>query len=296
LSELPATTADCPMSILAYAPDDLTVVVTADTTLAALQEHLRRRNQWLPVDPWNPGEVTVGQIIDHNLSGPRRYGYGTIREHVLSLAADLADGRRIKAGANVVKNAAGYDLCRLFVGAHGELAAVREVCFKVQPRPEAEQMSCASFPAVEAASQFVDAVDTSCLTPVVLDTHNSGGDGRSGEWVVVIGFAGRREEVAWQRAEAQRWASLAECDLSHDAQFWAQAGEAPVRKVSVSPSLVGDTIRRLELQAVPLLARAGNGIIYYHGGPEAPASEVPLDLMQRLKYEFDPENKFASRA
>jgi glycolate oxidase FAD binding subunit len=284
------------MSILAYAPDDLTVVVTADTTLANLQEHLGRRNQWLPVDPWNPGEVTVGQIIDQDLSGPRRYGYGTIREHILSLAADLADGRRIKAGANVVKNAAGYDLCRLFIGAHGELATVREACFKVQPRPEAEQMLCASLPAVEAASQFVDAVDTSRLTPVVLDMHNSGGAGRSGAWVVVIGFAGTQEEVAWQRAEAQRWAELAECDLSHDAQFWAGAGAAPVCKVSVLPSKLSETICRMELQAMPLLARAGNGIIYYHGGPEAPASEVPLDLMQRLKHEFDPENKFASRA
>ena len=47
------------MSILAYAPDDLTVVATADTTLAALQEHLAARHQWLPVDPWDPGRVTI---------------------------------------------------------------------------------------------------------------------------------------------------------------------------------------------------------------------------------------------
>jgi FAD/FMN-containing dehydrogenase len=131
------------MSILAYAPDDLTVAVTADTTLAALQEHLAARHQWLPLDPWDPEKLTIGEIIDHDLSGPRRYGYGTVREHILGMVADLADGKRIKAGANVVKNAAGYDLCRLFTGAHGELAAVREVCFKVQPRPEAEQFLCA---------------------------------------------------------------------------------------------------------------------------------------------------------
>ncbi|MBN1558448.1 MAG: hypothetical protein JW951_09930 [Lentisphaerae bacterium] len=209
------------------------------------------------------------------------------------MAAELADGRRIKAGANVVKNAAGYDLCRLFIGARGELGAVREVCFKIQPRPETEQIMCVSFPSAEAAWRLVDDVDTSPLTPVVLDMHNSRG---AGPWVVVIGFAGSREEVAWQQAEARRWAEMSECDLAHDAEFWAaaQAGAAPIRKMSVLPSKLGETIRQLESLALPLLARAGNGVIYYCGGPEPPPSEVPLHLMQRLKHEFDPENKFAS--
>ena len=117
-------------------------------------------------------------------------------------------------------------------------------------------------------------------------------------WVVVIGFAGSREEVAWQAAEARQWAEMSECGLAHDAEFWAraQAGAAPVRRISVLPSRLGDTIRQHELHSAPLLARAGNGVIYYCGGPEPPPSEVPQFLMQRLKHEFDPENKFAIRA
>ena len=109
------------MSIVAYAPDDLTVTVTADTTLAALQEHLGQRGQWLPVDPPHPEHVTAGEIVDRNLSGPRRYGHGTIREHLLGIRAQLADGRTIKNGGAVVENAAGDELCRLFTGARGEL-------------------------------------------------------------------------------------------------------------------------------------------------------------------------------
>jgi glycolate oxidase FAD binding subunit len=283
------------MSILAYAPDDLTVVVTADATLAALQEHLAARHQWLPVDPWDPANVTIGRMLDHDLSGPRRYGYGTIREHILGLVAQLADGQRIKAGAHVVKNAAGYDLCRLFIGARGELAVVQEVCFKVQPRPEMEHVWCAAFPSAEGACRLVDEVAMSPLTPVVLDMHNGRG---AGPWMVVIGFAGSREEVAWQETEARRWAGISACDLTHDAEFWslAQAHAAPVRKVSVLPSALGDTLRRLEREPVPVLARAGNGVIYYRGGPEPPSAEIPQFLMQRLKHEFDPENKFARRA
>ena len=94
------------MSIVAYAPDDLTVTVTADTMLEVLQQHLAPRNQWLPVDPPDPARLSIGEIVDCDLSGPRRYGYGTIREYVLSLRAELADGRMIKTGASVVKNAA----------------------------------------------------------------------------------------------------------------------------------------------------------------------------------------------
>jgi FAD/FMN-containing dehydrogenase len=277
------------MSLVAYAPDDLTVSVTADTTLAELQQHLARHGQWLPVDPPHPDRLTIGAIIDGNLSGPRRYGYGTVREHVLSLRAELADGRRIKTGADVVKNAAGYDLCRLFTGARGELAIVREVCFKVQPLPEVEQFVEARFPAVEEACAFVEKVDTSELTPVVLDLHHPGG---AGLWTVVVGFAGMREEVAWQRQEAERHGALTDSSLDHDRRFWAAAHAGPVRKRAVLPSALAAAIQPLRAAAVSLVARAGNGILYYHGGPEPPAPELPVKLLQRLKHEFDPTNKF----
>lgn len=287
------------MSIVTYAPDDLTVAATADTTLAALQQHLAARHQWLPVDP-APGqaaaELTLGEIVNADLSGPRRYGYGTVREHVLSLRAELADGRLIKAGASVVKNAAGYDLCRLFTGAQGELAALREICFKVAPRPEAEQFFAAQFPTPADACKFVDAVDTSCLTPTVLDLHRFNG---AKNWTVVVGFAGAREEVAWQRDEAAKFAPLAEADLSYDAQFWA-AQKNPVHKISVLPSNLLAALQNLEAQAgtggpLPLLARAGNGVIYYCGGPTPAPAEMPRTLMQRIKHEFDPHQKFPCR-
>ncbi|MCX6865523.1 MAG: FAD-binding oxidoreductase [Verrucomicrobia bacterium] len=277
------------MSLVAYAPDDLTVSVTADTTLAALQKYLARRGQWLPVDPPHPDRLTIGAIIDGNLSGPRRYGYGTVREHVLSLRAELADGRRIKTGADVVKNAAGYDLCRLFTGARGELASVREVCFKVQPLPEVEQFVEARFPSVEAACAFVEILDTSELTPVVLDLHHPGG---AGLWTVVAGLAGMREDVAWQRQEAERLGTLTDSSLDHDRRFWAAAHAGPVRKLAVLPSALAAAIQPLRAAAVSLVARAGNGILYYHGGPEPPAPILPVKLLQRLKHEFDPTNKF----
>lgn len=278
------------MSILAYAPDDLTVSVTADTTLAALQQHLARRNQWLPVDPPEPQRMTIGEIVDHNLSGPRRYGYGTIREHLIGIRVQLADGRLIRNGCAVVKNAAGYDLCRLFTGAKGELGTVREATFKIQPLPELERFLEARFPTIETATEFVEKVDTSELMPVVLDLHRLEA---AGDWTVVVGFAGDRETVEWQCVEMSKLGVTAESSLDHDARFWAAAvtGSQPAKKFSVLPSKLVAAIQGLGAGVEALLVRAGNGTIYYRGKPDLPKTALPFKLMEQLKNEFDPQHK-----
>src|SRR6266446_5327478 len=71
--------------ILEYNPADMTVTVETGLTLAVLQEHLAKRGQWLPVDPPNPHVLTIAELLQRNVSGPRRFGYGTIREHLLGL-------------------------------------------------------------------------------------------------------------------------------------------------------------------------------------------------------------------
>ncbi|HEX4120630.1 MAG TPA: FAD-binding protein, partial [Verrucomicrobiae bacterium] len=96
-----------------HAPSDMTVTVAADVTLAALQEEIARNGQWLPIDPPAPQNVTIERLLAENLSGPRRFGFGTIRDYTLGIAAILADGRLIHSGGKVVKNVAGYDVQKL---------------------------------------------------------------------------------------------------------------------------------------------------------------------------------------
>src|SRR5262245_58579520 len=66
--------------VLEYTPEDMTVTVEAGITLAELQRHLAQSGQWLPIDPPQPERTTVGAILAANANGPRRFGYGTIRE------------------------------------------------------------------------------------------------------------------------------------------------------------------------------------------------------------------------
>ena len=121
--------------ITAYEPGDLVVTVQAGTRLVDLQAELAKRNQWLPLDP-PYAEATIGGILGANSSGPRRYGYGTIRDHLLGIRVVGADGGLTRSGGRVVKNVTGFDLHKLHVGAYGSLGIVTEASFKLRPRPD----------------------------------------------------------------------------------------------------------------------------------------------------------------
>src|SRR5262249_53895914 len=115
--------------LVEHTPEDLTVTVEAGLTLARLQEALARRGQWLAIDPPNPESLSIGALLSTNASGPRRFGFGTIREHLIGLQVALADGRLVRSGGKVVKNVAGYDLLKLFIGARDSLGFIVEATF-----------------------------------------------------------------------------------------------------------------------------------------------------------------------
>ncbi len=179
-----------------YTPEDMTVTAEGGLTLAALQATLAARGQWLPIDPPHADRVTIRQLLAENLFGPRRCGFGTIREHLIGLETVLADGRVTHSGGRVVKNVAGYDVLKLFVGARDSLGIISAATFKLRPLPEQEVILTAQFDSLAATWAAVQSLLYSPVTPVILDLHNLAPDGTaSGTFTVRIGFAGTREEV-----------------------------------------------------------------------------------------------------
>src|SRR5205085_8398231 len=126
-----------------------------------------------PLDPPNSQTLSIERLLATNACGPRRFGYGTVRDYVIGMAVLLADGRMIHSGGKVVKNVAGYDLMKLFVGSRGSLGVIVEVTFKVLPIPETEQFVAANCGSVENAEKLIDCVLNSDLAPIVLDLHNA---------------------------------------------------------------------------------------------------------------------------
>jgi glycolate oxidase FAD binding subunit len=122
--------------IVEYSPPDLTATVEAGLILNEFNLVTARERQWLPLDPPGSTAASLGAITACNSSGALRLGFGTPRDYVIGLKLAHADGTESKSGGRVVKNVAGYDMNKLYVGSFGTLAVITAVTFKLRPMPE----------------------------------------------------------------------------------------------------------------------------------------------------------------
>ncbi len=146
--------------VIEYEPADLTITVEAGITLAKLQEVLGQNRQFFPLDPPGGQQATLGGALASGVSGPSRHAYGPARDWVLGLRVAHADGRLSRGGGRVVKNVAGYDMPKLYLGSLGTLGVIVEASLKVMPLPPAEATWLAlpkrSLAMAEAASLALD--------------------------------------------------------------------------------------------------------------------------------------------
>ncbi|WP_238546746.1 MULTISPECIES: FAD-binding oxidoreductase [unclassified Synechocystis] len=121
--------------IVDHAVADLTVTVEAGVKLKDLQAFLQSHQQFLPLDPLYHGQATVGGIMATGCAGPWQQRYGGVRDLVLGFSFVRWDGQLAKAGGRVVKNVAGYDLMKLFIGSYGTLGFISQITFRLYPLP-----------------------------------------------------------------------------------------------------------------------------------------------------------------
>jgi glycolate oxidase FAD binding subunit len=175
-----------------YSPDDMVITVRAGTSLSEIQEELAKSNQFLPFDPDHLEIATIGGIVATNAHGLWRPAFGIPRDRLLGLRAVLADGSVVRAGGKVVKNVAGYDLCKLFAGSWGSLGVITEATFKSSPLPQGRKVM--HFRGADA-SHLANAalqVHLARLQPIYLTVSVT----KSA--VLAVGLMGSNEQVAWQ--------------------------------------------------------------------------------------------------
>jgi glycolate oxidase subunit GlcD len=225
--------------MIRHEPADLVATAEAGLTLSEFQNHLKEKGQWLPIDPPDKGTANLGGVVATGLSGPQQMGYGALRSFVIGLRAILADGRSIKAGGNVVKNVAGYDLCKLFTGSYGTLGLITEVTFKLRPLPPETRTIVASGPLTSLAKPGRTIARESFPVAVELLSGSLGKqlgvsvEGR--ECALLIRFAGSPRAVVTETASALK--KLREQNIrcvthDEDDELWRGVSEAATRGVN----------------------------------------------------------------
>lgn len=296
--------------VVDYPADDLTITVQAGLTVAELARRLARRGQRLPVDVPMADRATVGGTVAVNLAGPRRLRWGTLRDHVIGLRAVDGRGQVFSAGGRVVKNAAGYNLCRLLTGSLGTLAVITELTFTVRPMAEATAWVACSVGEFDDADRLLERLVRTHTLPVAVELVAgpawSGMGDASGPSVaeLVVGFEGTAAEVAWMVEQLhEEWSGVAERSLRvirdrHARRLWDALIEFPwtasghprggrvLIEVRVRPSQVLETVEAL-LQLDPgasIQAHAGDGVLRAELalGPEEARAMVTERLRPRV--------------
>jgi hypothetical protein len=285
---------------------DMTVAVAADVPLRQVQETLGASSQWLPID--GDPELSVGQLIETNSTGPLRLGYGAWRD--LLLGAQFTNGRvtdgegeLITAGGRAVKNVAGYDLTKFMVGQGGVFAKLVAVTTRTYKTPTGAIL--ASFAPNPSLIQRL--LPSPARPQWALLTSTA----------MLCGYLGDDRALAYYSELLREWKprsidprSLEE-DIEHRAGLWrgefrASVPPAKLREfvAAANPTTwVADAVFGIVLGTgdESLIQRAAttlNGTVSFSrsGGAAVGftvSSASQRALLERLKTSFDPDNKLA---
>jgi glycolate oxidase FAD binding subunit len=272
--------------VLAHADADLTATVEAGATLEEVNAVLGRCRQWLPID--GPDGATVGGAIATNETGPLRHRYGTPRDLMIGVQLALADGRLVKAGGNVVKNVAGYDLGKLVSGSFGSLAAIVTATFKLLPMPVAFHTLIATFSNGDAAAGAAAALNDSQLEPIASEIHAVHSRQDAPPYRLLVRFGGTRTAAASQATQARTLIGAGELlEGEAEAAAWRRyvarsAGSADtIIRISWLPANLPQVLGIVEElgrtnRGVELIGRAavGVGLVRIEGDFESQAAIV----------------------
>jgi len=280
--------------VIDYPADDMTITVEAGITAAELSRVLAAKRQRLPVDIPRADRATVGGAVATAPSGPRRFALGTLRDYVLGLRAVDGTGSAFSCGGRVVKNAAGYNLCRLMVGSLGTLGVVTQVTVMVRPVPETSALLACDVTDLDTAEILLAALVHTQTLPVTVelqagsfpqDTPVLGPLSEDGAARLIVGFEGTAAEVGWMVERlGEEWCGagmplVVTVDDPESAPLWNWLTEFSADvQIRVRPGATTRAIARV-LESAPqcsVLAHAGDGVINIRLGEPEPAAFAAL--------------------
>lgn len=155
--------------ILTIDERNLQVITEPGVITEVLQDAVKEKGLFYPPDPSSKGSCFIGGNIAENSGGPKAVKYGVVKDYVLNLEIVLPTGEVMWTGANVLKNATGYNLTQLIVGSEGTLAIVTKIVLKLIPLPKYDLLMLVPFASLEKAGAAVSAIFRAGFTPSALE-------------------------------------------------------------------------------------------------------------------------------
>ena len=149
--------------------DNATAVVEPGVITYEFQNYVEKLGLFYPPDPSSYKYSTIGGNIAENAGGPRCLKYGVTREYVLGITAVIKEGKVLKTGNPILKDVAGYDLTKFFVGSEGTLGLLTEAILKLIPKPQARATALAIFDDLRKVGEAVTKIMTSGVFPSALE-------------------------------------------------------------------------------------------------------------------------------
>lgn len=156
-------------SILHIDERNLQVTTEPGVITEVLQNAVKEKHLFYPPDPSSRGSCFIGGNISENSGGPKAVKYGVVKDYVLNLQLVLPTGEIIWTGANVLKNATGYNLTQLVVGSEGTLGIVTKIVLRLIPLPKHDLLMLVPFRSAENACAAVSAIFRAGYTPSAME-------------------------------------------------------------------------------------------------------------------------------
>ncbi len=134
-----------------------------------LQNAVKEKGLFYPPDPASKGSCFIGGNVSENSGGPKAVKYGVTKDYVLNLEVVLPTGEIIWTGANVLKNATGYNLTQLLVGSEGTLGIITKIVLRLIPHPTTDMLMLVPFFDAQKACEAVAAIFQAGITPSGLE-------------------------------------------------------------------------------------------------------------------------------
>lgn len=134
-----------------------------------LQEAVQAQGLFYPPDPASKGSCFIGGNVAENSGGPRAVKYGVVKDYVLNLEVVLPNGDVMWTGANVLKNATGYNLTQLITGSEGTLAILTKIVLRLIPAVQHDLLMLVPFRSAREACAAVNAIFLAGHTPSALE-------------------------------------------------------------------------------------------------------------------------------